>query len=196
MLVIYIHGFLSSPLSLKAQQTNEFCQQQIPSVQFSCPALSAYPHQAISVLGNLVEQNVDKRIGLIGSSLGGYYATYLSEKYQLPAVVVNPAVKPYQLMTSYLDQDLKNYHTDEVSRLNNSHVQQLRDLEVDSLQYPHNFWLLAQTGDETLNYKHAVKRYQACKMTIEEGGDHSFQNFERWLPDIFSFFNSRLETSL
>ena len=199
MLILYVHGFLSSPLSHKAQQTSNYCQQQTPGVRFSCPALPAYPEQAMSILVNLIEQNLieqnaDQKIGLIGSSLGGYYATCLSERYRLPTVLVNPAVKPYTLMANYLDQDLANYHTDEVSRLSAKDVQQLREIEVDSLQCPDNYWLMVQTGDETLDYTLAVKRYQSCKMTIEEGGDHGFQNFDRWLPDIFSFLSSRFTT--
>ncbi len=187
MLILYIHGFLSSPLSLKAQQTDKFCQQQNPAIHFACPALPAYPDEAISILQQIIDKQPDNVVGLIGSSLGGYYATYLSEKYNLPAVLVNPAVKPYQMMSHYLDQDLQNYHTEEISRLNSAHVEQLQQLEVDSLQWPHNFWLMAQTGDETLDYTHAVERYQSCKMTIEQGGDHSFQNYENHLPEIMNF---------
>jgi hypothetical protein len=195
MLIIYIHGFLSSPQSFKAQQVQAFCARQNPVIEYSCPALPVHPNAAIAILEEILEANTHQPAGLIGSSMGGYYATYLSEHHQLPAVLVNPAVKPYLLMENYLDRDLLNYHTEEVSRLTTQHVQELRDLEINSLQCADRLWLLAQTGDETLDYRLAVEKYQACKMTVEEGGDHSFQHFERWLPDIFTFFNSRLETS-
>ena len=190
MLILYIHGFLSSPQSLKAQQTQAYCASQNPLLHFSCPALPAYPAEAMAILEHVIRGAEENQIGLIGSSMGGYYATALSQRYQLPAVLVNPAVRPYDLMDHYLDQDLKNYHTEEASRLQQHHVAEMRALEVNRLQYPALLWLMVQTGDETLDYRHAVERYQSCKQTIEEGGDHSFQHFDVWLPEIITFLQS------
>jgi len=190
MLVLYIHGFLSSPLSFKAQQIKEYCAQLHPPMDFACPALPTAPAQVMTILNKVVEDNQDQTIGMIGSSMGGYYATYLSQRYQLPAVLINPAVRPYTLMEKYLHQDLKNYHTEEVSRLNEQHVQELHALEINRLQYPALIWVLAQTGDETLDYRHAVARYQGCKQTIEQGGDHSFQGFNAYLPTIIEFLST------
>lgn len=186
MLILYIHGFLSAPQSFKAQLTRDFCQSR-SDLEFVCPSLPAYPQQAMSILKEIVATHVDRGIGLIGSSLGGYYATYLSQHYRLPAVLVNPAVKPYELLHDYLHRDLKNYYSEESSYLNEGHTQELRDLEVNRLQYPALLWLLAQTGDETLDYRLAVDKYQTCKQSIEEGGDHSFQHFESHLPNIIDF---------
>ena len=187
MLILYIHGFLSSPSSHKAQLVQAFCAQQSSPIEFQCPSLPAYPASAMSILEKSISENSHQAVGLIGSSLGGYYATYLAQRFQLPAVVINPAVKPYNLMANYLDQDLANYHTQEVSRLQAHHVEELRALELNRLQYPELIWLLTQTGDETLDYRQAVERYQDCKQTIEEGGDHSFQGFEGWLPEVIQF---------
>lgn len=189
MLVLYIHGFLSSPQSFKAQQIQTYCAQQKPPLDYSCPALPVYPAEAMKILEQAIAS--DKNVGLIGSSMGGYYATYLSQHYHVPAVLINPAVGPYRLMENYLDQDLRNYHTEEVSRLSKHHVQELRDLEVNSLQCADLLWLMVQTGDETLDYRQAVEFYQGCKMTIEEGGDHSFQNFDRWIPQVIDFLQKQ-----
>src|SRR5690606_25265061 len=104
------------------------------------------------------------------------------------AVLVNPAVAPYRLIVDYIDQDLKNYHTDDYHRLNRDDVEALRALETEALQCPANYWLRVQTGDETLDYRIAVDKYRGCRQLIEPGGDHRFQNFQRWLPDILRFF--------
>lgn len=189
--LLYIHGFLSSPYSYKAQQVEAWLQQHRPDIRYCCPYLPSYPGEAMAILESAVEERKAEPIYLIGSSLGGYYATWLAEKYDLPAVLVNPAVRPYKLISDYLDQDLKNYHTEDTYRLDARHIEQLRALEVERLQCPANFWLMVQTGDETLDYRKAVEKYRDCRQLVEEGGDHSFQNFDRWLPDIFAFFAAR-----
>ena len=137
---------------------------------------------------SLVESTSDQ-VALIGSSLGGYFSTYLAEKYNLKAVLINPAVEPYRLMKNYIDVDLSNYHTDQHYRLNKEHIEQIRALEVQRLQRLENYWLMVQTEDETLDYKAAVQKYKGCRQLVEEGGDHSFQNFERWLPEVFEFLS-------
>lgn len=187
-LLLYIHGFLSSPASHKAQQVAGWLEQNKPGVDYACPALTAYPDEAVARLEAAVEQHLPRPVYLLGSSLGGYYATHLAEKYDLPAVLINPAVAPYRLIGDYLDKDLQNYHNQERYRLGHQHFEVLRALEIDRLQYPDNFWLMVQTGDETLDYRHAVEKYRGCRQLVEEGGDHSFQNFQRYLPNIFQFF--------
>lgn len=191
-LLLYIHGFLSSPRSHKAQQVEAWLKHNRPDISYACPALTAYPDQAIASLeasvGKAIAQHPPQPVYLLGSSLGAYYATYLAEKYELPAVLVNPAVAPYRLIDEYLHKDLKNYHSEERYRLHNEDIERLRSLETDRLQYPSNFWLMVQTGDETLDYRDAVDKYRGCRQLVEEGGDHSFQQFERWLPDILKFF--------
>lgn len=187
-LLLYIHGFLSSPFSHKAQQVQAWLADNRPDIDYACPALTAYPDQALARLEALVEERLPEDIYLLGSSLGGFYATHLAEKYNLRSVLINPAVAPHRLISEYLDRDLKNYHTDEHYRLGSEHIDTLRALDRDRLQYPANFWLMVQTGDETLDYRQAVAKYRGCRQLVEEGGDHSFQNFDRWLPGILEFF--------
>ncbi|MEX1033913.1 MAG: YqiA/YcfP family alpha/beta fold hydrolase [Cellvibrionaceae bacterium] len=189
-LLLYIHGFLSSPHSHKAQQVESWLKDNRLDIDYACPTLTAYPDHAIACLQDIVEQHSPEPVYLLGSSLGGYYATYLAEKYNLRAVLINPAVKPYRLISDYLNQDLKNYHTEDHYRLERRHIEVLRALETDRLQYPANYWLLVQTADETLDYRDAVNTYRGCRQTVERGGDHGFQGFERWLPDIIRFFTA------
>lgn len=187
-LLLYIHGFLSSPLSHKAQQVQAWLEENRPDIDYVCPALTAYPDQSVSVLENIIEEHQPEPVYLLGSSLGGFYATWLGEKHNLRAVLVNPAVTPHRLIGEHLNRDLQNYHTDEHYRLRPHHIDQLRALDRDRLQYPANYWLMVQTGDETLDYRQAVEKYRSCRQLVEEGGDHTFQNFDRWLPEIFAFF--------
>jgi len=185
MIILYIHGFNSSPASLKAKQTNEWLKKVSPDDNFICPALNGDTFVAIGQLEKIVEQHKDS-IGLIGSSLGGYYATWLAQKYGLKAVLVNPAVRPYESMTSYLGENT-NYHSGEHYTLTQHHIDVLRNLDVGEMQEPNNIWALLQKGDEVLDYRQAKMKYSQCILTIEPGGDHGFQNYERHLPAIIEF---------
>jgi predicted esterase YcpF (UPF0227 family) len=189
MALIYIHGFNSSPASLKAQQTADWLSVNAPDIPYICPALSSKPDLAIEQLNTLIESTIESTpdpVGLIGSSMGGYYATWLGEKYGLKAVLVNPAVRPYEFMLEYLGENA-NYHTGERYILEPKHVDVAKSLEVVSLKNPKNYWVLLQTGDDVLDYRQAETRYADCDLTIESGGDHSFQHFERHMPAIADF---------
>ena len=189
--LVYVHGFLSSPLSFKAQQTAKWLQVHYPDVNYLCPQLTPYPAHAQECLESLIEQILPEPVYLMGSSLGGFWATWLAEKYNLPAVLINPAVRPQDFMPAYLEVDLKSYHTDDSYRLSARHIDEIIAVNVPVAR-PENYWLLVQTGDETLDYRQAVKKYRGCKQTVEEGGDHAFQGFERYLADCMTFFNHRV----
>jgi uncharacterized protein len=184
--LIYIHGFLSSPLSHKAQQVQTWLAQHRPDVAYYCPQLPPYPAETQQILQALVESLLPQPVYLMGSSLGGYWATWLAEHYDLPAVLINPSVAPYEFMPAYLEVDLKSYHTDDSYRLTARHIADMRAANVP-VQRPNNYWLLAQTGDEVLDYRAAVAKYQNCKQTIESGGDHAFIGFAAHLPDLLSW---------
>ena len=126
------------------------------------------------------------RWGLIGSSLGGFYATCLAERNGLKAVVVNPAVQPYLRWREHLGEH-RNYYSDTLHTVTEQHVEELRGLDVDELQEPENYLLLAQTGDEVLDYRLAEGLYQMGTCVIQEGGNHSFENYADFLPIIFNF---------
>ena len=187
--VLYIHGFLSSPLSFKAQQTQAWLAANHPEIDYHCPQISPYPLEAQQLLEQLVESLLPEPVYLIGSSLGGFWATWLVEKYNLRAVMVNPAVNPQAFMPKYLGKALKSYYTDDVYYLQEHHVEQMRQVDVIP-QRLENYWLLVQTGDETLDYRQAVEKYAGCKQTVEEGGDHAYQGFERYLESGLAFLRS------
>jgi predicted esterase YcpF (UPF0227 family) len=188
--LLYIHGFLSSPQSFKARVTRDWLAEHRPEVTFLCPHLTPYPDETAATLQSLVETHLDQPLGLIGSSLGGFWASWLVETYGLRALLVNPAVDPWQFMPAYVEVDLKGWHTDDSYRLNSGHIAALHQYHRPITRHA-NYWLLAQTGDETLDYRQAQVRYQGCRQTIEPGGDHSFQGFERFLPEAVNFLLAR-----
>ncbi len=130
----------------------------------------------------------DSEVFLLGSSLGGFWATYLAETRGLPAVLINPAVSPQRRFQALVGQTLKNYHTAETCILTADDMADLAACDVDRLNNPDLYWLLAQTGDETLDYREAVAKYRGCRQTVETGGSHAFDGYEGWLPDIAEFF--------
>jgi predicted esterase YcpF (UPF0227 family) len=187
--LLYVHGFLSSPLSFKAQQVKHWLEASHPDIAFHCPHLPPYPAQTGELLAQLVEQLLPEPVYLMGSSLGGFWATWLAERYNLRALLINPAVRPQSFMPAYLEVDLKGYHTDDSYRLNAGHIDEIIAADVPVTRHS-NYWLLVQTGDETLDYRDALAKYRGCRQTVEQGGDHSFQGFERYLEPALVFLRN------
>lgn len=190
--ILYIHGFNSSPLSLKAEQTRLYFLENFPNIHFHCPQIVSNPKGAISQLEQIIKSVPDDSVWyLIGSSLGGYFASYLSQKYNFPSVLVNPAIKPFDLLNDYIGEQVNPY-TEEVYQVTSDHMTELKAIEpispsFDMLQ-KNNYLVMVQTDDEVLNYQQAVKKYQHCQLVVEQGGDHSFINFDQHLPAIADFF--------
>ncbi|WNJ96185.1 esterase YqiA [Vibrio ruber] len=186
-LLIYIHGFNSSPLSHKAMIMQQYCRDYRPDMRVIVPQLPSFPEAAAQMLSGLIrEKQQEYRIGLIGSSLGGYLSIWLNAQFDLKAVVVNPAVRPYELLQDYLDEQVNPY-THETYTLKACHIEELKALDVKALAHPEQFWLLQQMGDEVLDYRQAVEKFRDARQTVEQGGDHSFIGFERYAAAILEF---------
>jgi hypothetical protein len=185
--LLYIHGFNSSPGSAKAQQTNDWLTSHHQGVDFICPFLSPFPKVAGAQLEEVMAQmDRHENVGLVGSSMGGFYATWLAEKYGGKAVLINPAVAPWQ-GRDYLLGGQENYHTGEVHQIEQHHLDELELFEVTTLSEPSRLMVLVQSGDEVLDYRQAMVKYADCQLLVEQGGDHGFQNYEIHLPDIVKF---------
>jgi len=189
MRVIYIHGFNSSPQSYKAQQFGQWLRLNTPEIDYQVPKLSPYPTEAIAQLQQLIDDSAGQRLGLVGSSLGGYYATWLAQYYGIRAVLVNPSVRPFELLRDYLGTNT-NIYTGERYELQARHFDDFRQLYVETFPRPELFWLMVQTQDETLDFKEATARYWRSANLIEYGGDHSFMHFERWFDAVVRFLFS------
>jgi uncharacterized protein len=184
--LIYIHGFLSSPRSYKAQQTQAWLAAHHTDITYYCPQLTPYPEQTQVQLEQLVESLLPQPVYLMGSSLGGFWATWLAEKYDLRVLLINPSAHPCEFMPNYLGLDLKSYHNDDVYRLTAQHIDAINLVDIQPMRLG-NYWLLVQMGDEVLDYRQAVQKYAGCKQTLEEGGDHAFQGFEKYLEKALNF---------
>ena len=184
---LYINGFNSSPLSLKAQVMSDYCQSHRPDIKVLIPQMPCFPQQAAEFLQQLIESHkADYRIALVGSSLGGYLSTWLNAQYGFKAVLVNPAVRPFELLLDFLGEQ-ENPYTFERYTLEHKHIDELKSLDVPELNNPQDFWLLQQEGDEVLDYRQAVAKYAHSKQTVEADGDHSFVGFERFPEQIIEF---------
>ena len=236
--LIYLHGFLSSPKSVKATQTLAFFEQHAPHIKCHFPTLPGYPLQAVEAIEKVIagivvdksenpydayytldennaedkqrpyekstyeqstyeqstyqqslNQTVDKtqhQLRFIGSSMGGYLATYFVEKYGGKAVIVNPAVTPYDLLVDYMGEHI-NPNTKERFEIAPAQIEQLRSLDTKLLKKPQSYKVLLQTLDETLDYTLAENKYQGADLVIEQGGNHSFEGYQHHLPAIYAF---------
>ena len=182
--IIYIHGFNSSAHSAKAQQLREYWQQlKLPSDHLIIPNLPNDFTAAIKQLEVLVAENPHAL--LVGSSLGGFYATYLHHRYGNQALLINPAVEAHSRFDHYVGEQT-NFHTGEKWYLTQEQVQQLAPLAVPAPCSGKQLHVWLQTGDETLDYRLAQEYYQGCVVNIEQGGDHAYQGFEQKIPQILA----------
>jgi predicted esterase YcpF (UPF0227 family) len=189
---IYVHGFNSSPHSWKARCLQAAFERQGHAAQLRVPALSHWPAEAIEQLEAEIAA-ANGPVTLIGSSLGGYYSTWLVEHNPaLRAVLVNPAVYPYRLLEEWLGQNT-NLYTREQYQLTERHLEQLLVLDCPQLQDPSRYLLLVQSGDETLDYREAVDKYAACAQFVQPGGSHGFEHFEALIPAVQAFAEGRVE---
>ncbi|BBP74401.1 esterase [Pseudomonas gingeri NCPPB 3146 = LMG 5327] len=182
--ILYIHGFNSSPESQKASQLISVMTRLGLGEQLRVPALHHHPRQAMPQLEAAIAEL--GRPLLVGSSLGGYYATHLAERHGLKALLVNPAVSPHRMFDGHLGPQ-QNLYSGETWELTLDHVAALAELEVPAPQDPQRFQVWLQTADETLDYRAAQQYYRACALRIQAGGDHGFQGFARQLPALLSF---------
>ena len=186
-MVIYIHGFNSSPASSKAQLLKARLEAQARSAEFVAPALPHSPAQAAALLDALVRRHPGA--ALVGSSLGGYYATWLAEKHGLQAALLNPAVRPYDLLAPHVGRQ-KNFHTGEEYEFTMQHVAELRALEVPAVT-PGCYLLVVAKGDDVLDYRRTVERYHGCRQLIIDGSDHGLSDFADYLQPVLEFCGIR-----
>ena len=186
-LILYIHGWNSYKDARKAVLLKNEIN---PSKNFEVDSitLKSHPKEAIQQLSNYIEDHkVQRKVHLIGSSLGGYYATFLSEKYNLKAAMINPAVWAYKIFKNDMGTN-ENLNTGEKYFIDDLWVQSLQDIFVESITGK-NYLVLLQTGDQTLNYKFAKQYFEGSNIIIDEGGSHSFENLELKIPEMLLHFS-------
>lgn len=179
--ILYIHGLNSSPASTKASQLLRVAEHCGIAQHLRVPALHHHPRQAMQQLQAAIDEL--GRPLLVGSSLGGFYATYLAEQHGLNALLINPAVRPHKLFDGR-EAEQTNHYSGETWLLTHDHVQALAELEVPEPRDAQRYHVWLQTLDETLDYRQAAAYYQGCSLDIQQGGDHSYQGFAGRLPEI------------
>lgn len=184
-MIFYLHGFNSSAQSNKARIFGREMTQRGLGDQFFCPDLPHRPAEAIALVEREFVKHGADAVTFVGSSLGGFYATYLAETHGTRAVLLNPAVTPQADLKSYLGIQ-RNLYTDEEYELTRTHIEEWRALEVPVTR-PERYLLIVETGDEVLDYRAAVARYDGARQVVIEGGDHTLKSFPEHIPLILAF---------
>ena len=182
-MIIYVHGFASSAYSKKSILFKDYFKND-----FLYPSLSYIPQLAINTLEQLIEYSILKgeKVSLIGSSLGGFYCIYLSNKYNLKAVLINPAIYPYKTLDKL--GKVSNYYDNSYFEVKQEHLEYLKSIFQNKINEK-NFLTLLQKGDEVLDYKEAESFFINSNVIIEEGGNHSFVNIDNYFNNIQNFFS-------
>lgn len=183
--LIYLHGFNSSPASHKARLLRAYMEARGFGHLFSCPMLPHRPQEAVRIIELEIARAAPARPTLVGSSLGGFYATWAAEKHDLRAVLIQPAVRPYVGLEAFLGPQ-RNLHSGEPYVLTREHLEGWRALAVERVN-PERYLLLLETGDEVLDWREAAGKYEGARMVVRDGGDHTLASFPEHLARILAF---------
>ena len=194
--IIYLHGFRSSPDSIKATFLRHFCSTN--DIDFLCPPLDMSPKkavaQAITIVKNLIDDQ-NQQIILIGSSLGGFYATYIMQNCerseQLLSILINPSIKPFRDLESAINSEkkweLEALNIKPFTRNHHLEIQKLEETVGTTLRFPENILLVAAKGDELLSWEEMSLFYKGCQQYIVDGSDHSMTDFPKHWKSIKGF---------
>jgi predicted esterase YcpF (UPF0227 family) len=184
--ILYLHGFRSSPASKKAIQIREALRARGRGDDYLCPQLPASPRAAIAVALAAARLEDPARLALIGSSLGGYYATYVAEQLGCRAVLLNPAIRPYDDLRGYLGPQPVYFSTATIE-MKPEYLDELRAIDTPRITRPERYFLLAATGDELIDWRTMVAKYEGCRQHVIEGSDHAISDFASYLDEVLAF---------
>ena len=191
-MLVYLHGFNSSPASHKAQLMKSYLEGRGLAHLYACPALPDTPREAIRAIEAAIAGRNPDLVTFLGSSLGGYYATFLAEKMACRAVLINPAITPHLGLEAYLGTQ-KNLHTGATYELTRAHLEAWRAMVIERID-PEKYLLLLETGDEVLDWRAAARKYEGARTVIRDGGDHSLQSFPELIGCILRFAGIRTQS--
>ena len=187
--IVYLHGFVSSPRSKKAQMLGDYLRNVAGGIEYVVPELHHRPARAVEQVADACAGVDLSDLTLVGSSLGGFYATVMAERLGCRAALLNPAVHPHLNFEKYVGPQ-ENLYTHEKFTLTHEHVEELRDLDPGNVTRPGRYWLFVETGDVVLDYRDAVKLYDGALQTVVRGGDHNLVSFPEHVPDIVEWAKS------
>jgi predicted esterase YcpF (UPF0227 family) len=185
--LLYLHGFRSSPRSFKAQRLQAWLAAHRPEVHWWCPQLPPSPRAAMALVRQGIEAWPAASSAVLGSSLGGFYATAVAQATGWPAVLLNPAVDPARDLAAYIGE-LTAFHAPEEHFLFRAeYIDELRQLAVPAITHPERFFAIIAKGDEVLDWREMAARYAGAQIRLLEGGDHALSDFDAHLPPILRF---------
>jgi uncharacterized protein len=183
----YLHGFRSSPKSAKAQTMGAWMRAHHPQVQWWCPQLPPSPRDAMELVLRELGRWPRESMGVMGSSLGGFYATVVAEQLGCRAVVLNPAINPARDLAHYIG-DLTSYHDpDDHFFFRPEYVTQLRVMTPRAITRRERYLAIIAKGDEVLDWREMRARYEGTNLGLLEGGDHALSDFDEHLPTVLQF---------
>lgn len=185
-MILYLHGFRSSPQSRKAQLLRARLQALGLAGEFVCPQLPASPRAAARLIEATASLEAPQHLALIGSSLGGYYATWLAERTGCRAALLNPAIKPYDDLRAHLGTQ-PVFFSAETIEIKHEYMDELRVLDTPAITQPQRYLLLAATGDQVIDWRTMAARYAGCRQRIIEGSDHEISDFAAYLDEVLAF---------
>ena len=186
--VLYLHGFRSAPQSTKARMLASWLSRHRPDVVWCCPQLPPSPARSLREVQVLTADWPHDAAGLVGSSLGGFYATVLAERIGCRAVLLNPAVDPARDLARYIGE-ITAWHSDASFDFRPEFVDELRELAPAALTDPGRYLAIIAKGDEVLDWREMRARYAGCQLRLLEGSDHALSDFESHLPDLLRFLD-------
>jgi predicted esterase YcpF (UPF0227 family) len=185
--LLYLHGFRSSPQSAKAVLTQQWLQHHAPQVQWWCPALPASPLEACALIDRETAQWPSDTMAVIGSSLGGFYATWLAQRRNCRAVLLNPAVFPARDLARHIGEHPCWHDPSQRIFFEARYVQQLEGLSVGAFRQPEKVLAVLGTHDEVLSFQEMQARYADCAQLVVQGGDHGLSSYADLLPEVMRF---------
>ena len=188
-LLVYLHGFRSSPRSSKAVMTGEAIKALSTAsnpIEWYCPQLKTSPKESMDMVIEHINKAMADRIVVIGSSLGGFYANFLAEKYGCKAVALNPAVRAARELAPHVGM-MTAYDSDEPFDFRPKYIDELKALQVERISDPHRYFLIAAKGDELLDWKEMTEFYQGAHQLVLEGSDHGIADYSDHLPKVLEF---------
>lgn len=186
--LLYLHGFRSSPLSTKARQMAQRVAERHPQLHWWCPQLPPSPREAVDLVMNGIAQWPRRSMAVVGSSLGGFYATHVAGMTGCRAVLLNPAVHPARDLSNYIGEQTAWHDPAEHFYFRPEYIDELRALELGPLARPQQVFAVIAKGDELLDWREMSARYPGSRIKLIEGGDHALSDFERHhLDEVMAF---------
>ena len=188
--LLYLHGFRSSPRSTKASQMARRVASQHPNLHWWCPQLPPSPREAIALVMGGIAGWPRSSMAVVGSSLGGFYATYVTATTYCRAVLLNPAVDPARDLVRHIGDQTLWHDPSEHFHFRPEYIAELRALQVGPLDRPEQVFAIIAKGDEVLDWRDMTDRYPGSRIQLLEGGDHALSDFEtQHLDDVLSFID-------